>query len=384
MQQNKVATQLSSGALREWLALSVCPANVLRLMEKHNVPLGENAQAPLENVSKFWRQQLPAFSEKALQATQRWLEESENHSIVTFACPHYPELLKEISRPPQLLFCAGDLTLLNRPMVGVVGSRRASPYGLEQTSLLSRGLAEAGWGICSGMAMGNDGAAHRAALDAGTGTVAVLGCGVDICYPPRQRNLYQQLQQHGLVVSEFYPGMKARGDHFLRRNRIISGLSVAVLVSEAGLRSGSLVTARYALEQNRSLFVVPGPITQNSFMGNHQLIRQGAALVTSAKEILEDLPALQPAATIDFSASCPDIEVDEFKALSSAAKTSETKTSLANPKMLANVGFDTTSIDSLVARTRLPVAEVMNQLINLELDGWVTAVPGGYVRVRRE
>lgn len=358
-------------SIEDWLALLLAPQQLHQLLQKHHSQgtIGQDISRPLAGLTRFWRKQLPSVEALRVEATIDWLGQDERHFILTRTCSDYPEALAEIDRPPWLLFGCGDRRLLGQPQLAMVGSRRASPYGLEQATRLSRELAQHGWTVCSGMALGIDSASHRGALSAGGKTVAVLGGGPDVCYPPRARDLHAEIAEHGLLLSEFIPKTQVRSDHFLRRNRIISGLSQGVVVVEAGLRSGSLVTARLALEQNRNLYAVPGPVTQSSYRGNHRLIQQGANLVTCSADILQDLPSLQPA---------------ENTAKVSANRVVAVPPGLANQQMLVNVGFETTSIDSLVERTRLPVAMVMNQLISLELDGWVAAVPGGYVRVRRE
>lgn len=366
--------RLSERAITEWLAYSLTPMSLIHLFNKHRIAIGEDPESPLAGLNTFWRQQLPKVEPQLIKRILRWADEDDAHYFICQAHRQYPSLLNDIHSPPRLLYCAGDITLLEQPLLAVVGSRRASPYGLEQVHAIARELCAHGWGISSGMAMGIDAAAHRSALAVGGKTVAVLGSGIDVCYPPRQRQLYDEIKQHGLIVSEFYPGAPARSDHFLRRNRIISGLSHGVVVAEATLRSGSLATANFALEQNRNIYALPGPVSMASFAGSHQLIQQGATLITCAKDILADLPMLKSDSDLEVSAARTDIE----------KVTRGFHKPLANTELFANVGFETTSIDSLVTRTRLPVAEVMNQLIELELDGWVTAVPGGYVRVRRE
>ena len=365
---------LSERAVAEWLALSLTPMNLIHLFNQHRIAIGSEPESPLAGLNAFWRQQLPKVEPELVARILRWAEEDETHYLICQAHPQFPSLLNDIHSPPRLLYCAGDIRLLEQPTLAVVGSRRASPYGLEQVDALVGELCAHGWAICSGMAMGIDAAAHRRALTAGGKTLAVLGSGIDVCYPPRQRQLYSDIKQYGLVMSEFYPGAPAKRDHFLRRNRIISGLSHGVVVAEATLRSGSLATANFALEQNRNVYAVPGPVSMASFAGNHQLIQQGAALITGAKDILADLPVLKSVSELEVSGASTDI--DNVR--------SGYCQPLANAELFANVGVQTTSIDSLVSKTRLTVAEVMNQLIELELDGWVTAVPGGYVRVRRE
>lgn len=357
--------------VEEWLRLLLAPQQLHQLLQKHHQQgvIGSDTAQPLAGLTRFWRQQLPTVDGIYVDATLEWLEQSEQNFILTRTCKDYPEALAQIDRPPWLLFGRGKRELLSRPQLAMVGSRRASPYGLEQATQLSRELVQHGWSICSGMALGIDSASHRGALSVGGQTIAVLGGGPDVCYPPRARELYAEIAQHGLLLSEFIPHTQVRSDHFLRRNRIISGISQGVVVVEAGMRSGSLVTARLAVEQNRSVYVVPGPVTQSGYRGSHRLIQQGAYLVTCSADILHDLPSLT---------------YTEVRAEKPAVASIAVPPGLANQQMLVNVGFETTSIDSLVERTRLPVAMVMNQLISLELDGWVTAVPGGYVRVRRE
>lgn len=372
---DKKATKLDAQALQNWLAYSLAPMSLLHLLNRHGMQVGRDITQPFSDLNPFWRQQMPKVDPSVLKAVLHWLDADENHQCIVQGDPLYPELLADINSPPRMLYCAGDARLLTSPLLAVVGSRRASPYALTQVSDITANLVRHGWGICSGMAMGVDGAAHRAALEQGGKTVAVLGCGVDICYPPRQQTLYRDIQQQGLLVSEFYPGAPARSDHFLRRNRIISGLSQGVWVAEASLRSGSLATANFGLEQNRVVYALPGPVTMPSFAGNHKLLQQGAALITCAEDILAELPVLKCRPELENEGSRPH---SHHQSLGLAQKR------LANSELLANVGFETTSIDSLVTRTRLPVAALMDQLITLELDGWVTAVPGGYVRVRRE
>src|SRR5690554_6857152 len=261
--------RLSERAITEWLAYSLTPMSLIHLFNKHRITIGEDPESPFASLNAFWRQQLPKVEPQLVERILRWADD-DMHYLICQAHQQFPPLLNDIHSPPRLLYCAGDIRLLAHPMLAVVGSRRASPYGLEQVDAMVRELCVHGWGISSGMAMGIDAAAHRSALAAGGKTVAVLGSGIDVCYPPRQRQLYNDIKQHGLIISEFYPGAPARSDHFLRRNRIISGLSHGVVVAEATLRSGSLATANFALEQNRNIYAVPGPISMPSFAGNHQ------------------------------------------------------------------------------------------------------------------
>lgn len=292
-----------------------------------------------------------------------WLNHPDHHLIDWFSAA-YPEQLRAISHPPLALFVHGEPDLLQQPQLGIVGSRKASPVGLHSASHFATGLARAGIVVSSGLALGIDSAAHRAALSERT-TLAVLATGPDIYYPPRNRQLQQQIAQGGLLVSEFPPGMTARRDHFPRRNRILSGLSQGILVIEAQRQSGSLITARLAAEHNRTVFALPGSIWDPAMAGCHQLIREGATLITAVAEILEELNfAPSPIHTSDGTEN-------------------KCSGSLANLKLLANVGNETTSVDTIIARSGLPVAIVTEQLVLLELEGHIVSVAGGYIKMGR-
>jgi len=229
----------------------------------------------------------------AATAALRWLEGPDHH-LLAFDSPDYPALLNEISNPPPLLFVAGKPALLERPQLAIVGSRRASAPGLDTAKAFSRCLASAGFVVTSGLAMGIDGAAHRAALEAGGATVAVLGSGLEQLYPQRHRRLADaMLANDGALVSEFPLEMAPTRETFPQRNRIISGLSLGVLVVEANIASGSLITARLAAEQGREVFAIPGSIHHPGMKGCHQLIRDGAQLVESVQHILEGLRGWQ-------------------------------------------------------------------------------------------
>jgi DNA processing protein len=214
--------------------------------------------------------------------------------VITFFCDEYPLLLKEIAKPPWILYIKGNFELLSERCLAVVGTRRPTPYGLKVTKQIVREMAEAGFVITSGMANGIDGAAHRTALEHNSKTIAVLGCGVDVVYPKNHRSLYEEIVRHGAVVSESPPGTEPHPGLFPARNRIISGLSRGTLVIEAAERSGSLITADFSLEQGREVFAVPGPITSSQSHGTLQLIQQGAKCVVSVADILEEFYDMTP------------------------------------------------------------------------------------------
>ncbi|KTR89062.1 DNA-protecting protein DprA [Pantoea dispersa] len=315
------------------------------------------------------RQQFLALCPRQLEKTQRWLQQAQHHLI---ACTdaHYPARLREISRYPAALYIAGDLSALATPQLAVVGSRHCSPYGREWGSWFTQQLALSGLTITSGLARGIDGVAHRAALEVQGKTLAVLGSGLNHLYPKNHQPLAQEIiASGGALVSELPLSMVPYAVNFPRRNRIISGLSHGVLVVEASLKSGSLVTARYALEQNRNVYALPGALGNPGCEGTHWLIQQGALLVAHPNNILEDLhSALQwlPASISEtiYSQLSDDVP-------------------LPFPSVLANVGDEVTPVDVVAERAGQPVPVIAAQLLELELAGWIAAVPGGYVRLRR-
>ncbi|MEX2516374.1 MAG: DNA-processing protein DprA [Gammaproteobacteria bacterium] len=301
---------------------------------------------------------------------QAWAEHPHQH-LLTLADSNYPVLLQEIHDPPLLLFVRGELATLSQPQLGIVGSRNPTVSGMETAADFAASLARAGLTISSGLATGIDAAAHQGALQAGHQfkTLAVTGCGLDRVYPQRHRALADDIAANGALVSEFPPGTPPLARHFPRRNRIISGLSLGVLVVEAAQRSGSLITARLALEQNREVFAIPGSIHSPTARGCHALIRQGAKLVETARDITEELVPLlgfqlasQPAAETTEPADLPGPEYAELYALMDDAPS---------------------SVDVLVARSGLTADAVSSMLLILELRGLVTSQPGGtYSRLR--
>ncbi|BAN98801.1 DNA protecting protein DprA [Plautia stali symbiont] len=304
-----------------------------------------------------------------MEKTQRWLQQAQ-HYLIACTDAHYPTRLREISRYPAALYIAGDLSALATPQLAVVGSRHCSPYGREWGGWFTQLLALSGLTITSGLARGIDGVAHRAALEVQGKTLAVLGSGLNHLYPKSHQPLAQEIiASGGALVSELPLSMASHAVNFPRRNRIISGLSHGVLVVEASLKSGSLVTARYALEQNRNVYALPGALGNPSYEGTHWLIQQGALLVAHPNNILEDLhSALQwlPASISEtiYSQLSDDV-------------------ALPFPSVLANVGDEVTPVDVVAERAGQPVPVIAAQLLELELAGWIAAVPGGYVRLRR-
>lgn len=296
---------------------------------------------------------------EAISGTLKWLEHPENH-LITVADPHYPQFLLEVPDPPPLLYAKGHTHLLNTPSIAVVGSRNASPQGEKNALDFSQALCQQGYTIVSGMALGIDGAAHRGALKANGATIAVVGTGLDIVYPARHRDLAHQIVQHGLVISEFGLGTPSRAQNFPRRNRIISGLSLGCLVVEANVQSGSLITAKLAAEQGREVFAIPGSIHSPMSKGCHELIKQGAKLVDSLQDILQELDSHTSLVTPENLAT----------------------TSLEADPVLISMGFDPVSMETLVERTGLTSEHLSAMLLMLELENKVASLAGGrYQRI---
>ncbi|KNC89571.1 DNA-protecting protein DprA [Trabulsiella odontotermitis] len=313
--------------------------------------------------------QFLAVSDAELETSLQWLEHPDHH-LITADNDVYPEALRAIVDYPALLFVAGDPALLRSTQLAVVGSRAHSWYGERWGSYFCEALAKHGLTITSGLALGIDGVAHRAALKAEGKTIAVLGHGLSLIHPRRHLQLAKQiLETGGALVSEFPLMTKPLAHHFPRRNRVISGLSQGVFVVEAALKSGSLVTARCALEQGREVFALPGPVGHPGTEGPHWLIRQGAILVNSPEEILENLQ-------YGFHWLPDDAEKTNYSP-------DHQSVALPFPELLANVGDEVTPVDVVAERAGQPVPVTVAQLLELELAGWIAAVPGGYVRLRR-
>jgi DNA processing protein len=276
--------------------------------------------------------------------------------VVTFVAPDYPKALLEIPDPPPYLYVKGELCG-SETAIAVVGSRRASPYGMLVTTKLATALAERGVTVVSGMARGVDTAAHRGALNGGGRSIGVLGCGIDVIYPPENRKLFDEMTGKGAIVSEFPMGTLPLAENFPRRNRIISGMSRGVLVVEATENSGSLITARLALDQGREVFAVPGNINSSASRGTNRLIKEGAKLVESVEDILEELPE-RCGRTVPASVG-PDLGL--------APREAGLYTLLADAPL---------HIDDLIAKSGLTVGEVSATLLRLELMGAVMQLPG--------
>lgn len=294
-----------------------------------------------------------------------WLEDSQHHAL-TWHDHRYPRLLKETRYPPPVLFVSGNVNILSSVQLAIVGSRNPSPSGTQISEDFARSLSISGLTITSGLALGVDGAAHRGAMAGSGRTVAVLGCGPDRVYPHRHVPLAAEITRHGALVTEFPPGTAPLPSHFPRRNRIISGLSVGTLVTEAALRSGSLITARLAAEQGREVFAVPGSIHNPLARGCHALLRDGAKLVEQLNDILEEIAPLCHAALTDEEISHKhygyNLALDQRQ-----------------QKVINTLGFDPMSMDTLSSQTGMTTAELAPVLLSLELAGQIASLPGGRI-----
>jgi DNA processing protein len=300
-------------------------------------------------------------------ADLQWLQH-ENHHVITFHDARYPDLLKTIPAPPPLLFVRGDPDYLQLPQLAMVGSRTPTASGHKTAMEFARHLSKSGITITSGLARGIDGACHQGALEGIAGTIALVAHGLDIVYPAAHRKLAEQIMHNGAIVSEHPIGTEPLKAYFPRRNRIISGLSLGTLVVEAALKSGSLITAKHALEQGREVFAIPGSIHNPLARGCHQLIRQGAKLVETADDILEELSALLPA---------------ELATATSVTASNQSVQTLDpdHQKLLKCLAYEPMPIDELVNRSGFAASEVASMLLILELEGCVVSDSGLYTRV---
>ena len=353
---------------RKWLALRQVSGigNVLykRLIDALKTPdavfeAEEKALETIEGISEAVIKEIRSFD--TFSAIDRELEQIEKQevSLLTLNDSSYPPLLSAIYDPPPILYVKGNWDKARSYPIAVVGARKTTPYGKKATERLCHGLSEQGVTIVSGFARGIDGIAHRSALSGGGKTLAVLGCGIDIVYPPEHKRLFEEITEQGAIFSEFSMGTPPVAHNFPKRNRIISGLSLGCVVVEATLKSGSLITARLALEQGREVFAVPGPIFSNSSAGPHQLIASGAKLVQNAADILDEiLPQLKP--RIPVSEAVPPVLKGEEAHLYQA------------------LSFEPKHIEILIQESEKSAASVSGLLLGLELKGIVRQMAGQY------
>lgn len=362
---------MNSDALRAWLALvrapGIGPVTAARLLDFFH-----SAESILAAGPRGWRSAgleaelhagLSAPDPALIESDLAWLSVS-GRQLITCQDDAYPALLREISGAPIALFCQGDTDLLSLPQLAIVGARSATPQGLENARAFAAELARRGLVITSGLALGIDGAAHRGALEGEGLTIAVCATGLDRVYPASHKKLAHEIADKGLLISEFPPGTPGKPEHFPRRNRLISGLSLGVLVVEAAQESGSLITARLASEQGREVFAIPGSIHNPMARGCHRLLRQGAKLVETADDILEEI--------------APHIAAR--KPVPAARTTASDPT---QQKILSALGDETLGFDALLGRCGLELEALSHALLALELSGQLAPTAGGgYQRLR--
>ncbi|BAO85079.1 DNA protecting protein DprA [Caballeronia cordobensis] len=312
-----------------------------------------------------------------IEAVLAWASEPGNH-VLTFADAAYPRALPTMPDPPPLLYAKGRLDLLQTRAIAIVGSRHATPQGLEDARRFARAMSDAGLAVASGLALGIDASAHRGALEGATGTVAVIGTGIDLVYPAAHHTLAHEIARDGAMLSEWPLGTPARSANFPQRNRLIAGLSSGVLIVEAAMRSGSLITARLANEMGRDVFALPGSIHAPLSQGCHRLIKQGAKLVETPEDVLEEfgLSSVRPAAARSkprpASASWASARIADSAMTDDAAR------------VLDALGHAPATLEILAARTRLDGAALQAALLPLELAGQIAALAGGrYTAVER-
>jgi DNA processing protein len=302
---------------------------------------------------------------EAVAHALEWVSQP-GHRLITLADDDYPRTLLEIADPPPVLYARGRAELLQQPALSIVGSRNATAQGESNAAVFAKALSNAGLTIVSGLALGIDTAAHRGGLAGTASTIAVLGTGIDVVYPRRNAELAEEIAVRGLLLSEFALGTGPVAHNFPRRNRLISGLAQGCLVVEAAVESGSLITARAAAEQGREVFAIPGSIHSPVSRGCHALIKSGAKLVESAEDVLAELSGFRPSGYASTTARA-------------AAASAEVEQGL-----LAHMGHDPVDIDSLCGRAGMSAEQVSSQLLRLELEGRVTALPGGlYQRLEK-
>jgi len=357
-----------------WASLQLVPGLTARALFALLKALGGPAEvraASLATLSRFVTAEVAAATRRGpdpgeLESTLAWLA-VPGHSLFAWDDPDYPASLLAIADPPAAFCYVGRRELLSQPALAIVGSRNATPQGVEHAETFAAALSAAGLTIVSGLAIGIDAAAHRGGLSGAGSSVAVLGTGLDRVYPAANRALAQSLSECGGLLSEFPLGTPPLPANFPRRNRLISGLSRGVLVVEATLASGSLITARFAAEQGRDVFAIPGSIHSPFSKGSHRLIKDGAKLVETAQDVLDELR----------------LAASAVETPPAAARQTDGAIEGAAARVLAALGHDTAGIDALCERTGLAADAIAVALVELELSGKIAPLPGGaYQRLR--
>lgn len=364
-----------------WLALYFTPAvgskvfQIVRQKCRHPREIFQHSGRAAALLGQRLTQHLKTPDWPRVEQHQTWAQ-SPDHHILTLFDAAYPDLLKQIASPPAILFVHGKLKTLQQKQLAIVGSRNPSPGGKENATVFAQQLHQAGLCITSGLALGIDSASHRGALanSRGFDTIAVTGTGLDQIYPFKNRDLAAIIAENGALVSEFSLGTKASRSHFPRRNRIISGLSLGTLVVEATLNSGSLITARYALEQGREVFAIPGSIREPRATGCHRLIKEGAKLTENCEDIFVEFPS--------HTLNNPEHKPEKNQFSKHAASRNLEKLPAEAVEVLENIGYEPTSINQVINRSGLTAETVSSMLLVLELQGYVLTSHGSYFKTK--
>lgn len=367
-----MTTQDTTDELMYWMAVNQCGGFSQSSWQKHFGDL--TAKQVLTDKARIEHSTLSANLKNFLRQPDwqqidnelKWAESHNNH-IITYFDDKYPHLLRQIVSAPLTLYVQGEPKHLANPQIAMVGSRNASINAIQTAKRFAYALAKAGLTITSGMALGIDGASHEGCLAANGKTIAVLGTGLNVIYPRQNQKLASKIIENGAIVSEYPLNMPIKRQNFPKRNRLISGLSFATLVVEASLRSGSLITAKMALEQNREVLAIPGSIHNPGSKGCHQLLKQGAVLIESIEDILQTV--------VHFAEF---IARDNLQVAENPENTQILEVGCSN--MLQYVGYEVTPVDDMIYSSGLSISQINIQLNQLELDGFIQKVPGGYIK----
>ncbi len=359
-----LALHISHISLKQANALHNYFGSLKQALMAHSTELSTSNLLSEQQIKRLTDPQLPQKVDEAIF----WGEQAEQ-SWIAYAETSYPTLLKSIDAPPLLLAARGNTQLLHDPQIAIVGSRHASKQGILIAQDFAQHLSKQGITITSGLALGIDTAAHQGGLQGIGKTIAVVATGLDRIYPASNQSLARQISQEGLMISEFPLGTKPLAYHFPKRNRIISGLSLGTLVVEAALKSGSLITAKTAMNQGREVFAIPGSINNPQAKGCHQLIKQGAKLVESGQDILEELSA-----QLQHSLTPQNINLFEPHQNQTPKKNSPP---LPHTTILKHIGYDPIGMDELVVLSKQPIYDIQSQLLLLELSGEIEALSAG-------
>jgi DNA processing protein len=385
---NKIIIKHSPDELTAYIHLALTPnvgPKIFQLLAEIGIQAGEIYKCSADQLTslKLSKKSIkhilaypPSNPSKDAEQALNWAQPANNH-LITCYHKHYPQRLMQITSAPPILMVMGELACLDLPQIAIVGSRYPSLSGQSQAFEFAQSLVESGFVITSGLARGIDAFAHKGALQAGGKTIAVMGTGLSQIYPKQNQRLAAEIAEQGAVVSEFPLRAKAMPGHFPRRNRIVSGLSMGTLVVEATIKSGSLITARQALEQNREVFAIPGPINNPQKSGCHYLIRQGASLIETPDQIVQELslmhPRQQPVNRISADANKLSVETLPNNVLDQLKP--------EQYKILKAVDYQGVNLDDLVMRTQYSVAEISVHLMDLELSGLIRQDQGAYFRL---